>query len=125
MNKDELVQQIGQLLIEDPMISRQPWDHLVIVAHVKDRSVQVKGFAYSGNSDVTPTGPRNFAIIDKFEALNKAMLEPGKESWKACLVRISAEGHISIDFEYDKPEKWLVTPSNIEEMGKTLRTASE
>jgi len=122
MSKDDLLQDIGTLLIQDKQISSHPWEHLVIVAQVKDRSAQVDGFAYPDSGEAIPTGPRNFDIIDKFEALCKVMQEPGKSPWKACLLRIENEsGHISIDFEYDHPEKWLITPATVKQMAETLR----
>jgi hypothetical protein len=122
MNKDDLVQEVGTLLITDPKISSDPWVHLVIVAQVMPTSLQVNGFAYSETGKASPTGPRNLDVLDRFEDLRASMSEPGKESWKACLVRIDRpSGDISIDFEYDHPESWLITPANGKRMAEKLR----
>jgi hypothetical protein len=52
-----------------------------------------------------------FKVPDKFRELSEAMREAGKDSWKACLVRIDRSSKdVSIDFEYDHPEKWLIVP---------------
>jgi hypothetical protein len=62
--------------------------------------------------------------MDKFEELRDAMVEPGKSPWKAALVRIDdATRRISIDFEYDHPEKWLIAPNTVKQMAETLRPA--
>jgi hypothetical protein len=63
-----------------------------------------------------------FKVPDKFGELSEAVREAGKDSWKACLVRIDrSSGDISIDFEYDYPEKWLIVPSTVKQMAESLR----
>ena len=122
MNKDELVQEIGRMLIQDPRISSQPWQHLAIVAQIADNSAQVNGFLFDSAGKATPTAPKNTRVIDRFEELRNVMAEQDGEFWKACLVRIDPlTGNISIDFEFDHPEKWLISPSTITEMAEKLR----
>ncbi len=122
MNRDDLVQDIGALLVRDPQISSQPWEDLVIVAQITRSSTKANGFAYSASGDATPTGPGNLDVLDKLEDLRLAMREPGKEPWKACLVRINkSTSHIVIDFEYDHPDRWLITPATLERMAEVLR----
>src|SRR3981081_3289241 len=54
------------------------------------------------------------------------MREAGKDSWKACLVRIDRSSKdVSIDFEDDHPEKWLIIPSTVRQMAETLRPVQE
>jgi hypothetical protein len=122
IDKDELVQEIGSLLLNDPEISSREWSHLVIVAQLRDLSTKVNGFAYHEDGEAVPTGPRNSKVLDKFEELSEAMREAGKDSWKACLVRIDRSSKdVSIDFEYDHPGKWLIVPSTVRQMAETLR----
>ena len=122
MNRDDLVQEIGALLIRDPQISAQPWEHLVLVAHVTRTSTKVSGFAYTASGEPIPTGPRNLDVLDKLEELRTAMCDPGQQPWKACLVRINrSTSKIVIDFEYDHPDKWVITPATIERMAEVLR----
>ena len=125
MDKDELVHQIGAMLLEDEKIrSRHPWQHLAMVAQITPGSTKVNGFVYRSNGSAVPTSPGNFDVMDKFEELRDAMLEPGKSPWKAALVRIDdATRRISIDFEYDHPEKWLIAPNTVKQMAETLRPA--
>lgn len=122
IHKDRLVQEIGSLLLNDPKISSREWSHLVIVAQLRDLSTKVNGFAYHEDGEAVPTGPGNSKVLDKFEELSEAMREAGKDSWKACLVRIDRSSKdVSIDFEYDHPEKWLIVPSTVRQMAETLR----
>jgi hypothetical protein len=63
-----------------------------------------------------------FQNSQKFRELSEAMREAEKDPWKACLVRIDrSSGDISIDFEYDHPEKWLIVPSTVKQMAESLR----
>jgi hypothetical protein len=122
IDKDELVQEIGSLLLHDSKLSDLEWSHLVIVAQLRHLSSKVNGFAYHEDGEAVPTGPRNSKVLDKFEELSEAMREVGKDSWKACLVRIDRSSKaVSIDFEYDHPEKWLIVPSTVKPMAETLR----
>jgi hypothetical protein len=121
-DKDDLVQEIGTLLLNDPEISSGQWSHLVIVAQVQDLSTKVNGFAYREDGKAVPTAPRNSIVPKKFRELSEAMREAGKDPWKACLVRIDRSSeNISIDFEYDHPEKWLIVPSTVKQMAEALR----
>ncbi len=122
MDKDELVQEIGTMLMQDPDIGSVAWRHLAIVAQMMPGSTKVNGFAYREVGRPVPTSPGNFDVLKKFRELREAMIEPGKESWKACLVRLDKlSGEISIDFEYDHPEKWLISPATVKTMAETLR----
>jgi hypothetical protein len=122
MDNDDLVQEIGSLLIRDPKISSRPWKDLAMVAQIMPGTTKVNGFAYQEGGKAVPASPGDFDVLDRFEQLREAMREPNKEPWKACLVRISStSGDISIDFEYDHPEKWLITPATVRAMAETLR----
>lgn len=123
MNKDDLIHEIGAMLLQDEKIqSRGDWKHLALVAHVTPESTQVNGFVYKPDGKAVPTSPGNFDVLDKFEELRDAMRELGKEPWKAILIRIEASSlRITIDFEYDHPEKWLITPTTVKQMAETLR----
>jgi hypothetical protein len=123
-DKDELVQEIGRMLVQDPRISALPWRQVAIVAQITDDSTQVNGFVYDETGKETPTAPKNTRVIDRFEELRSVMGEHEESFWSACLVRLDrVSGKISIDFEYDHPEKWLITPSTVKEMSEKLRPA--
>ncbi len=122
MEKDDLILEIGRMLVQDPHIASRPWSHLVIVAQMFNDSTKVSGFAYQGSGKALPTGPKNFNVLTKFEDLREAMKEPSRDPWRACLLRIDqSSGNVSVDFEYDQPEKWLITPASVKHMAEQLR----
>jgi hypothetical protein len=127
MTKDEIVHEIGEMLIQDCKICSRRWQHLVIVAQLTELSTKVNGFAYEATTgDAVPSSPSNAKIPAKFKELRDAMRDPGKERWRACLLRIdSSSGGMSIDFEYDHPEKWLINPATARKMAQSLRPAAE
>jgi len=125
MEKDELVHEIGGMLLKDEDIQASgPWHHLAMVVQFMTGSTEISGFVYRGDGEAVPAAPDNFDVLKKFRQLREAMREPGKEPWKAALVRIDdASRRISIDFEYDHPEKWLIVPSTVKQMAEVLRPA--
>jgi hypothetical protein len=89
MTKDELVQEIGVMLIQDRKISSRRWQHLLIVTQFMELSTKVNGFTYeTASGGAVPTSPSNPTIPAKFKELRDAMRDPGKEPWRACLLRI-------------------------------------
>jgi hypothetical protein len=81
----------------------------------------VNGFAYSEVGKARPTSSSGIEVTKTFPARREAMNEPGKAPWKACLVRIAQpSGDVSIDFEYEGPEKWLIGPSTVRQMAEAL-----
>ena len=64
MTKDELINEIGTMLLEDEdVVSSQPWQHLVIVVQIVPGSMQINGFVYRGNGASVPTSPANFGVF--------------------------------------------------------------
>jgi len=124
-DKDDLIQELAAMLVDDPEVSSRPWNELVIVARVDEGVTDASGFAYQQDGSAVATGPENFDILDKLSELRGAMAEPGREPWKACLIRIDGNsGKFTVKFEYENPEKWAITPGNAAEMAELLRTVT-
>ena len=122
MDTDELVQEIGSLVLGDQELSSWQASNVVLVAQIGSNSSQVNGFAYQETGRAVPTSPDDFNILKKLKELRAAMSLPGKVDWLACVVRINMRaGTIDIDFEYDEPDKWLITPATLGRMAEALR----
>ncbi|MGD1054166.1 MAG: hypothetical protein ABR950_10130 [Candidatus Dormibacteria bacterium] len=121
--KDELIHEIGSLLLHDPKLCSRPWKHLALVVQVMPGSTKMNGFAYLKDGEAVPTGPRDFSILARFRELREAMREEGAEPWAACLVRLTASlrPKISFDFEYQHPDRWAITPATVRRMADELR----
>jgi len=123
---DDLVQELGSLLMEDGDLLANPWEHLVIVAQFRPLSIKVNGFAYLANGKAIPTSPSGVAVTKKFQELREATKEPAKDVWQAAMVKIEkSSGSLSIDFEYDNPDKWLISPATVKRMAEALRPTAK
>jgi len=112
--------------MQDIDISKSPWEHLVIVAQFGSLSIKVNGFAYLPGGKSIPTSPSGVAATKKFQELRDAMKEPGRDQWRAAIVRIEkSTGSLCIDFEYDNPDRWLIIPSTVKRMAEELRPTAK
>lgn len=117
-DRDAMVHEVGASIVRNPRVSAQPWDSYALIARVDDDRIQLNGFAYAGDAPrpATPQGPE---VSDRLKSLREAMREPGKPAWGACVVRIvRATQKINIEFEYDHPERWDVTPQNAQRLAQ-------
>lgn len=120
-DQDALVHEVGMLIVRDARVSAQPWDGYALVARFDDASLVLNGFAYQGETFRSAT-PKGTEIHHRLQALREAMREPGRPPWGACVVRIDRETKkIRIEFEYDHPERWDVTPLNVAEVAERAR----
>ena len=119
---DALVMEIGRLLLSDDRIRDADWEGLSVVVIVGEGSVQLSAYRYDAAGKPTPSTPRNFEIGDRFEELQQSMSAKEPRAWKSCLVRLKKpELKMKMDFEYDDPLRWKVTPANIASKPEELR----
>jgi hypothetical protein len=124
MASDELVHEIGQMIVSDEEIAIEAWDKLAVVVHIGDSAREMNGFLYSGDAAPRPSTPGTSGLLRSFRNLREAMFAEGrsKTKWQACVAKIDAEsGEITMDFEYENPEKWLVTPSTMKAVAELVR----
>lgn len=120
-NQDALVHEVGALIVQDDRVSAQPWDAYALVARFDDSRIQLNGFAYEGEES-RPATPRGTAVHHTLKALREATRQPGREPWGACIVRIDRETKkIRIEFEYDDPSSWDVTPQTAKDIAQRAR----
>lgn len=126
MESDEVVHKIGEAIVHSDEVAAEEWDKLAVVVHVREHSREMNGFLYSGNSAARPSTPSTSGLLRLFRDLREAMLAEGrsKSPWKACVARIDAEsGEISMEFEYDDADKWLVSPATMTTVAESIRPA--
>ena len=119
---DKLIHEIGAVIVQSPRIAALEWQHLVFVANVEREHTTLSGFAYDRSGKSRPASPGGMQTLDKIAALREAMRMDGSEPWAACLIRIErSTGKIAMDFEYEDPSRWAITPTNVRQMAETLR----
>jgi hypothetical protein len=120
MNRDELIFNLARIVAGDAALMLHDWKHLVLISQIADGTPDMTGFCYTGDGRAVPVAPSDFAIFDVIEDLRDAMAQADeKRPWLAALFRIARDtGKLHADFEYHHPERWLVTPSNVEERAR-------
>jgi hypothetical protein len=82
----------------------------------------VSGYSFDAAGEPEPGTPRNRQIDDLFSALQEATEVPGKGRWKSALFRLKRDSmHFGVDFEYDDPLRWKVTPDGMDEKITAIR----
>jgi len=117
-----LVHEIGSLLVNDPAYRDSDWDGIAVVTIVEGGTVQVSGYTYRNGDKPKPSLPRSYDLDDRFEELCNAMQTPDGGKWKTALVKIRRDtGKITIDYDYDNPLRWKVTPLNLTTLPEEMR----
>ncbi|WP_454294559.1 hypothetical protein [Salana multivorans] len=114
-DQNDALLDLCRAFLQDPKIVSQPdWRKLVLIGEVTDASTAIFGYSYDAAGEGVLTAPSNGVSSDKLEALQEAMRQasPTGRGWLACMVRISSEGEVGADFEYDDLDRWSHTPDN-------------
>lgn len=124
MERDALIVEIGRLIAGDRKLSALPWDRYALVAYYDGDVSKLNGFRYQGDAAGEPATPESTDIDDRLDDLREATRVEGREPWQACVFRIERESaKATVDFEYEHPEKWRVTPATVAEVAARARPA--
>lgn len=119
---NELIHQIGSMIVQDSRFTEIPWEGISVVTIVEGTSVQMSTYLYDGAGKPIAKNPGDRELPDKIEELRDAMREPSGREWKAALVQIKRPTmKVTVDFEYDDPLRWKVTPFNLLTKPEELR----
>lgn len=122
MDKDALIVEIGRLIVADAKVAAQPWDRYALVAWYGDGVSKLNGFRYVGEEAGQPATPAAPELEDRLDELRDATQVDGKALWHACVFRLDrGTGKATVDFEYENPERWHVTPATAAEIAQRAR----
>lgn len=122
MDKDALIVEIGRLIVADAKVAAQPWDRYALVAWYGDGVSKLNGFRYVGEEAGQPATPATPELEDRLDELRDATQVDGKAPWHACVFRLDHRtGKATVDFEYENPERWHVTPATAAEIAQRAR----
>lgn len=123
MDRDDLIRKLAETVADDDALLLDGWKHLVLVSRMELGTPDLIGFCYLGDGRVITVAPRDFAIFDRLEQLRDAMAEAdaARTPWLAALFRIEREtGRFAVDFEYERDDRWAVTPDNARDRAREL-----
>lgn len=117
MTKDEALIDLCKTLLDDPeIVEQQGWQKLVLIGEVNDGDRGMHGYSYDldGKCLLVAPAPRN---LDKLKSLHDTMKaeNPSGRGWLKCMIRISRNGEVGADFEYNDAKRWEHTTDNYKE----------
>jgi len=123
MNKDMVLIDLCDSILRNPKITAQiGWRKLIIIAEVDVGLVGVRCYSYDSEGNYQAVSPgisdsNKPSILDKIKDLHTLMKQenPTGRGWLKCMLRMSREGELGVDFEYDDPDRWSHTVDNYEE----------
>ena len=118
---DQLVQEIGASIVTHEEY-QDDWASLAIAGNFKDGRRNQYGYVYTEDGDWKARLPGGFATLKLMKRLNDEMADATGKRWHRCLVQIKrADMSMDIQFEYDDPNRWSVSPATIERDALALK----
>ena len=118
MTKAEALIDLCKAFLQDSkLISQDGWQKLVLIGEVTEASTKVYGYSYDLSGNGKLTSPSLDFDMAKLEALYEVMKADNASGrgWLKCMIRISRNGEIGADFEYNDPKRWEHTVDNCKE----------
>jgi len=105
--KDELINQIGALILRDDKYIESEWAALSIVGKLRGGAQRVEGYVYYEDGRSEPRVPENIEFDEKLRDLRDTMHDVSGDMWKTCLIQIKKDDmSINVKFEYENEDKW-------------------
>ena len=123
--EQKYVYEIASLIFKADDLNENEWDLATIVYDVGDGHTANSGFLYK-NDATQPisagiTGDRLSLKTKIFDFRNEILIKTGKK-FRQLLIQVENEtNRIKIDFEFDDPHRWTITPGKLKEMREALR----
>jgi len=122
---DDKLHEIAQLILQCEDVLSFQWTELVFVFEFGGVHVSNSGFLYDGQ-EVTPAttsiAQEKLRLRNSLEALREDIFQQCGDKFNQLLFQMENETkHFKIDFEFDDPKRWAITPSNMFEMREELR----
>lgn len=123
--KDETLAEIAKLFLRCEDVIDNPWTELVFVFEFYEGCTSNSGFLYNGNK-IRPACASiedNELLLDnKLKKLREDIYEQCGHKFNQLLFQMENETkRFKIDFEFDDPERWAITPASFFEMREKLR----
>ena len=122
MTADELIMKIGTMILNDERYE-DDWSALSLVGDLANGGKGMHGYVYFSDGRFEGRIPAvGRPLIKLFIALRDEMDRTKGVSWHQCLVQITRPDlDIRIQFEYDDPRRWSVTPANLSAQVEAMR----
>ena len=128
LDRNELIARIGRMLAADPAVADGEWNGYALIVRYADGAIarRMTGFRYDADGTHHAATPDAVALGPAFDDLRQATRVSGKEPWGACVLRLWRDsGRMTVEFDYDTPQQWDVTPATLAAVVARARPAVE
>lgn len=117
MLEEDLIVEIGQLLMRSAKGSAPEWDYAGWMFETRDgRSSSGEDFLYRGPErlDFKVNFDDQDKILEAFKRLREVTRVDGDAYWIKCLAVLRRDGDMRLLFEFDDWSRWSITPANVD-----------
>ncbi|AZN34771.1 MULTISPECIES: hypothetical protein [unclassified Pseudoalteromonas] len=123
--KDEALMDIAQLFLRCSDLIDYEWKEVTFVFEFGEGCTSNSGFLYDGE-EITPAAAsiedEQLLLDNTLEQLREDIYQQCGEKFNQLLFQMENETkRFKVDFEFDNPNRWAITPSNMFEMREKLR----
>ena len=120
-----MISEIGELILTSPDLQENDWESFSLVYDIGEGHTANSGFLYD-NKSIAPFFAESendpMEIDNQILALQQEIQLTTGHKFKQLLIQMEKNTNkIKIDFEFDNPNRWSITPANMKEMKELLR----
>lgn len=123
--KDELIQEIGRLILSDGEVAGRDFDGLALVVQAEDDDLfALSGYLYDRGSSYPFVPDDNVdaleEVLGEFRVASIAGMEDQKPFVSLLIQITKPDLEVEMQVEYDDVNRWQVTPTNLSTMREAL-----
>lgn len=111
--------ELGKLVSSHRAYHGTDWYYIALVATFTGGRRSMFGYVLFADGHWEAKLPRDpeRSVMRAFRRLHERMATLDGVAWQQCLLEITRPDHtVSVEFEYDDPHRWSVTPANLQEL---------
>jgi hypothetical protein len=115
---DDDVIELGKLVSSHPAYDDADWSYIALVTTFAQGRRSMLGYVFfaDGHWEAKLPRDRERTVMKAFRQLHERMAAADGMAWLQCLMEVSRQDHtVAVQFEYDDPNRWSVTPDKLEE----------
>lgn len=124
MNKSELITEIAKEILKAKDLQNKDWVSFALVIDLNDGYFAQSGYLYllDDTEPFTAITSERRKLSSLCQYLRENIKNESSNNILQMLVQIKKHGmDMKINFEFDNPTRWSITPANMEEMKKNLK----
>lgn len=111
------VLELAELVTSHQAYRETDWSYIALVATFTPQRRSMFGYVFFADGHWEAKLPRDpqRSVMKAFRRLHGRMATIDGVAWQQCLLEITRpERTVSVEFEYDDPDRWSLTPANLE-----------